>query len=127
MSRVARGNGCHCCMIWPGKFTRDCQQDIGQQAARNAPRVQVGHDANGPSNRTTGTDQVPGTPAKLKSSTPTLPPDWFGVSPKPKGPDVAIQALRVVGEPVGIRTRDLLIKSQLLYQLSYRPTWRLGT
>ena len=26
------------------------------------------------------------------------------------------------GEPVGIRTRDLLIKSQLLYQLSYRPT-----
>src|ERR1051326_4816433 len=24
-----------------------------------------------------------------------------------------------VGEPVGIRTRDLLIKSQLLYQLSY--------
>jgi hypothetical protein len=25
------------------------------------------------------------------------------------------------GEPVGIRTRDLLIKSQLLYQLSYRP------
>lgn len=28
------------------------------------------------------------------------------------------------GEPVGIRTRDLLIKSQLLYQLSYRPTQR---
>ncbi len=26
------------------------------------------------------------------------------------------------GEPVGIRTRDLLIKSQLLYRLSYRPT-----
>ena len=26
------------------------------------------------------------------------------------------------GEPDGIRTRDLLIKSQLLYQLSYRPT-----
>ena len=25
-----------------------------------------------------------------------------------------------VGEPVGIRTRDLLIKSQLLYRLSYR-------
>jgi hypothetical protein len=24
-----------------------------------------------------------------------------------------------VGEPVGIRTRDLLIKSQLLYRLSY--------
>jgi hypothetical protein len=24
-----------------------------------------------------------------------------------------------IGEPVGIRTRDLLIKSQLLYQLSY--------
>jgi hypothetical protein len=32
------------------------------------------------------------------------------------------------GEPVGIRTRDLLIKSQLLYQLSYRPTswWQWG-
>ncbi len=29
---------------------------------------------------------------------------------------------RKSGEPVGIRTRDLLIKSQLLYQLSYRPT-----
>ncbi len=28
----------------------------------------------------------------------------------------------ICGEPVGIRTRDLLIKSQLLYQLSYRPT-----
>jgi diaminopimelate epimerase len=28
----------------------------------------------------------------------------------------------IFGEPVGIRTRDLLIKSQLLYQLSYRPT-----
>jgi hypothetical protein len=27
-----------------------------------------------------------------------------------------------IGEPVGIRTRDLLIKSQLLYRLSYRPT-----
>lgn len=33
--------------------------------------------------------------------------------------------LRKSGEPVGIRTRDLLIKSQLLYQLSYRPTRRL--
>ena len=32
------------------------------------------------------------------------------------------QPLEVDGEPVGIRTRDLLIKSQLLYQLSYRPT-----
>jgi hypothetical protein len=26
----------------------------------------------------------------------------------------------IFGEPVGIRTRDLLIKSQLLYRLSYR-------
>jgi hypothetical protein len=29
------------------------------------------------------------------------------------------QAIELVGEPVGIRTRDLLIKSQLLYRLSY--------
>jgi diaminopimelate epimerase len=29
------------------------------------------------------------------------------------------------GEPVRVRTGDLLIKSQLLYQLSYRPTRRL--
>ena len=29
------------------------------------------------------------------------------------------------GEPVRVRTGDLLIKSQLLYQLSYRPTKRL--
>ena len=28
-----------------------------------------------------------------------------------------------LGEPVGIRTRDLLIKSQLLYQLSYGLFW----
>ena len=28
------------------------------------------------------------------------------------------------GEPVRVRTGDLLIKSQLLYQLSYRPTGR---
>jgi hypothetical protein len=27
--------------------------------------------------------------------------------------------LNMLGEPVGIRTRDLLIKSQLLYRLSY--------
>ena len=32
------------------------------------------------------------------------------------------RGLDLFGEPVGIRTRDLLIKSQLLYQLSYRPT-----
>ena len=25
-----------------------------------------------------------------------------------------------IGEPAGVRTRDLLIKSQLLYRLSYR-------
>ena len=35
---------------------------------------------------------------------------------------VASKARDCNGEPVGIRTRDLLIKSQLLYQLSYRPT-----
>lgn len=29
---------------------------------------------------------------------------------------------KVGGEPVGIRTRDLQIKSPLLYQLSYGPT-----
>lgn len=28
------------------------------------------------------------------------------------------------GEPGGTRTRDHLIKSQMLYQLSYRPTMR---
>ena len=27
------------------------------------------------------------------------------------------------GTPAGTRTRDQLIKSQLLYQLSYRGTW----
>ena len=27
-----------------------------------------------------------------------------------------------IGEPGGDRTRDHLIKSQMLYQLSYRPT-----
>jgi hypothetical protein len=31
------------------------------------------------------------------------------------------------GEPVGIRTRDLLIKSQLLYRLSYGLVGRLRT
>ena len=35
---------------------------------------------------------------------------------------LSFDATRIFGEPVGIRTRDLLIKSQLLYQLSYRPT-----
>ena len=29
------------------------------------------------------------------------------------------QSIDFIGEPVGIRTRDLLIKSQLLYRLSY--------
>ena len=32
------------------------------------------------------------------------------------------QAARDAGEPSWIRTSDLLIKSQLLYQLSYGPT-----
>src|SRR3954447_21555940 len=31
--------------------------------------------------------------------------------------------MRIDGEPVGIRTRDLLIKSQLLYRLSYGLCW----
>jgi hypothetical protein len=32
-----------------------------------------------------------------------------------------------IGEPAGVRTRDLLIKSQLLYRLSYRlPKSDLG-
>ena len=30
------------------------------------------------------------------------------------------QPIEKIGEPAGIRTLDLLIKSQLLYQLSYR-------
>jgi len=45
-----------------------------------------------------------------------------GSRAKTKGLGVATQALVLNGEPVGIRTRDLLIKSQLLYQLSYRPS-----
>lgn len=40
----------------------------------------------------------------------------------PKGPTVSGQALECHGEPDRIRTCDPLIKSQLLYQLSYRPT-----
>src|SRR5208282_1744183 len=32
---------------------------------------------------------------------------------------LGVQLLEKIGEPVGIRTRDLLIKSQLLYRLSY--------
>jgi hypothetical protein len=32
----------------------------------------------------------------------------------------------VCGEPSWIRTSDLLIKSQLLYQLSYGPTLKRG-
>ena len=45
----------------------------------------------------------------------------IGLVENQKGLSVATQALDF-GEPVGIRTRDLLIKSQLLYRLSYRPT-----
>jgi hypothetical protein len=30
-----------------------------------------------------------------------------------------VYLIEKIGEPVGIRTRDLLIKSQLLYRLSY--------
>ena len=63
---------------------------------------------------------------------PETPPDRLSAAlqprpAKPKGLDIAVQALGIFGEPVGIRTRDLLIKSQLLYRLSYRPTARLGT
>ena len=36
------------------------------------------------------------------------------------------QILAKVGEPAGIRTRDLLIKSQLLYRLSYALRRRGG-
>ncbi len=43
------------------------------------------------------------------------------LTPESKYPDYSHQK-GVNGEPAGIRTRDLLIKSQLLYQLSYRPT-----
>jgi hypothetical protein len=35
------------------------------------------------------------------------------------GRPVRKYATDIIGEPVGIRTRDLLIKSQLLYRLSY--------
>ncbi len=36
------------------------------------------------------------------------------------------RSIAIDGEPVGIRTRDLLIKSQLLYRLSYRLAGRPG-
>jgi hypothetical protein len=36
--------------------------------------------------------------------------------------DNALFGTAIYGEPAGIRTRDLLIKSQLLYRLSYRLT-----
>lgn len=37
-----------------------------------------------------------------------------------------IQRLKEGGEPCWIRTSDLLIKSQLLYRLSYGPTCKRG-
>ena len=42
------------------------------------------------------------------------------VSTFPKGPDRKSVVKTEIGEPAGVRTLDLLIKSQLLYQLSYR-------
>jgi hypothetical protein len=38
-----------------------------------------------------------------------------------ESPDLAARAFCCGGEPDRIRTCDPLIKSQLLYQLSYRP------
>ena len=36
----------------------------------------------------------------------------------------SIQIVKILGERVGIRTRDPLIKSQMLYRLSYAlPNW----
>ncbi len=77
-------------------------------------------------NQAEGSNAVPAANFQIK------PPKATSVAgkhapPKPKGPGVATQAPDLIGEPVGIRTRDLLIKSQLLYQLSYRPTSRLAT
>jgi hypothetical protein len=52
----------------------------------------------------------------------------FHTHPPPRGGAICLPKRQVenckesIGEPVGIRTRDLLIKSQLLYRLSYRPT-----
>src|SRR5258707_3941896 len=41
---------------------------------------------------------------------------------KAAGPSTCRKSLRNYGEPSRARTCDPLIKSQLLYQLSYRPT-----
>jgi hypothetical protein len=37
-------------------------------------------------------------------------------------PGAGLVAAREYGEPDGVRTHDLAIKSRVLYQLSYRPT-----
>lgn len=40
-------------------------------------------------------------------------------------PICLFNVIEILGEPAGARTRDLLIKSQLLYQLSYRLSSRV--
>jgi hypothetical protein len=43
-----------------------------------------------------------------------------------RGPSLELESMlrdTGAGEPSWIRTSDLLIKSQLLYRLSYGPTW----
>ncbi len=37
---------------------------------------------------------------------------------------VGVSKIKANGAPTMTRTRDLLITNQLLYQLSYRGTWR---
>ena len=77
------------------------------------------------------------TSEKTADSALSLPCQLPATAPKRKGifantapiPQTQSSSLKICadfigrfGEPVGARTRDLLIKSQLLYQLSYRPT-----
>ncbi len=57
----------------------------------------------------------------LLMASPKQPFVTLLITGKPKGPDIAAQALGYDGEPDRDRTCDPLIKSQLLYQLSYRP------
>ena len=45
-----------------------------------------------------------------------IPPCWYG----------KLSNSEKKSEPAGIRTRDPLIKSQMLYRLSYRPKDKLG-
>src|SRR5262252_3509095 len=46
---------------------------------------------------------------------------WPGAGPSPsRKPSLAANSLILLGEPAGTRTQDHLIKSQVLYHLSYR-------